>query len=456
MKLPLRFVWGVLPVDNGNHLDPRSRGQLKLDPSFDMSSPQSQTWLLQFCRRLRQQPFYQPTLGPLLPNCFIESFMSWMQRRCFDSIDNMDRTPCCEIVQFPYNSSVFNTCIVQAIADLYETPSEYFIPGVAGPKFSKDQSPTIKVVVVEYDSNYSYSMSYSHMHDFYTRVENWMREELQSAPETMRNGWFISELEFYDLQRELSECTLVAIAMSMGLALGVLLLSTLNIMTSLYAIVTITCSILVTMAVLVLLGWKLNVLESIAVSTAIGLTVDFSLHYTVNYRLCPIGVSKDRKAATRYALSNMAGPACMAAITTGAAGAFMMPSLVLAYIQIGIFLVTVMTVSWFYATFHLGSMLAICGPENQFGQFHYSKLLCCSFDGSKKLTNGMGRNRPTTSSISDTHELDSLSSKGGVRPLPRALRRSLSGGKSNPNKYIFTDQSPSATSAITIITTEDN
>lgn len=272
----------------------------------------------------------------------------------------------------------------------------------------------------------------------------------------MKNGWFISELEFYDLQRELSECTLVAIAMSMGLALTVLLLSTLNIVTSLYAILTISCSIFVTMAVLVLLGWKLNVLESIAVSTAIGLTVDFSLHYTVNYRLCPIAIGKDRQAATRYALNNMAGPACMAAVTTGAAGAFMMPSLVLAYIQIGIFLVTVMTVSWFYATFHLGSLLASFGPQDQFGQFQYSKIFCCSFGSSKKMVNGMGRNRPTTSSISDTHELDSLTSKGGIRPAPRALQRSLSGGKSNPNKYIFTDQSPSATSAITIITTEDN
>lgn len=455
MKLPLRFVWGVLPTDTGNYLDPQSRGQLKLDPTFDMSDPKSQTWLLNFCRHLRQQPFYQSTLGPLLPNCFIESFMASMQRRCFDSFDNINRTPCCESVKFPYNRSVFDTCIVDAIADLYETPSEFFIPGVAGPKFSKDQYPTIKVVVVEYDSNYTYSMSYNYMHQFFTDVENWMQEELKSAPATMKNGWFISELEFYDLQRELSDCTVAAIGMSMALALVVLLLSTLNVLTSLYAIITITCSIFVTMAVLVLLGWKLNVLESVAVSTAIGLTVDFSLHYTVNYSMCPAAVTKDRKAATRYALSNMAGPAAMAALTTGAAGAFMMPSLVLAYIQIGIFLVTVMAVSWFYATFHLGSMLAVAGPQNQFGQYNYSKI-CFLMRGSKTGAKEYDQTRPTVSSVSDTHELDSLTSKNSVRPMPKALQRSFSGSKSNQNKYIFTDQSPSATSAITIITAEEN
>lgn len=469
-KMPLRFVWGVLPIDNGDHLDPVNLGNLVLDPSFDITLPESQQWLLKFCRNLRQQEFYQPLFGPLLPNCFIETFMKSMQRKCIDPFSLRNRSLCCEKSKFPYDITVFNECIVEEMTDIYETPRQYLIPGMAGPKFSKDQFPTIKAVIVEYDSNYSYSMSYEHMHEFYTKVENWMNEQLKTAPDSMKNGWFISEFQFYDLQKELSESTLTAISMSMGLALIVLLLSTLNILTSLYAIFTITCSIFVTMAVLVLLGWKLNILESIAISTAIGLTVDFSLHYTVNYRLCPLAMSDDREAATRYALSNMVGPALMAAITTGAAGAFMMPSLILPYIQIGIFLVTVMSVSWFYATFHLGAILAIAGPQNQFGQFHYKKLRdCCRTDKSKTFSSDQQRNRRQTiataasSSLSDTHELDSLTNHkfGITRPVPRALQRSLSGGgggssKSNPNRYIFTDQSPSATSAITIIMADDN
>lgn len=297
--LPLRFVWGVLPKDNGDHLNPENFGHLELDPEFDISQPESQKWLLNFCRNLRQQAFFQPTFGPLLPNCFIETFMMSMQRECVDAFYLRDRSPCCKISEFPYNSSVFYECIIEEMTNIYETPSQYLIPGLAGPKFSKDQFPTIKAVIVEYDSNYSYSMSYEYMHDFYTKVENWMIKELETAPKTMKNGWFISELEFYDLQRELSYSTIVAIVMSMGLALIVLFMSTLNILTSLYAIFTITCSIFVTVAILVLLGWKLNILESIAVSTAIGLTVDFSLHYGVNYRLCPRGLADNRIAATR-------------------------------------------------------------------------------------------------------------------------------------------------------------
>ena len=81
-KLPLRFVWGVRAEDTGNYLDPASKGSLVLDSSFNVAAPESQRWLAEFCRSIRNEPFYQPTLGPLLPNCFIETFQSWMQRRC--------------------------------------------------------------------------------------------------------------------------------------------------------------------------------------------------------------------------------------------------------------------------------------------------------------------------------------------------------------------------------------
>lgn len=29
-KMPIRFIWGVLPIDNGNYLNPRSRGSIQL------------------------------------------------------------------------------------------------------------------------------------------------------------------------------------------------------------------------------------------------------------------------------------------------------------------------------------------------------------------------------------------------------------------------------------------
>jgi protein dispatched 1 len=330
-KLPLRFVWGILPVDQGNYFDPFSRGHLYLDNTFNVSSIETQIWLLNFCKDLKNQTFYSTTMSPLLPNCFIENFITWMGRRCMDNMANIDRTPCCEVSSFPFEPAIFDQCILESISSLYETPREFFIPGVAGPKFSRNFNQqsvvassdngtttillaTVKAIVIEYDSNQAYTMSYASMSDFFLSVESWFTNQLATAPDNMKMGWFVSDLDFYDLQRTLSTGTLMAIILAMCVALLVLLLVTLNILVSLYAIITVTFTITTTIAVLILLGWKLNVLESVAVSSAIGLAVDFSLHYGVHYRFSP---DTDRKTATKFSLKRMIGPTAMAATTTG-------------------------------------------------------------------------------------------------------------------------------------------
>ncbi|XP_072754986.1 protein dispatched isoform X2 [Anoplolepis gracilipes] len=366
--LPLRFVWGIKPVDNGDYLNPSKKGTLE---------------------NLRSQPFYHSTMGPLLSNCFIESLRPWMQRRCIDPIDpHIEYMPCCESSKFPYKPNVLRQCAAEASTEIHRTSHLWIQNGAvsAGLKFEKDPllsaeglnntlllkvTPKIKALVVEYDSTYVYSLSFANMDKFFHEVESWMQDQLRSAPRGMRGGWFISSLEFYELQRTLYEGTIWAIGMSLTLALIVLALVTLNPLISLYAIVTIGAAIIVTVAILILVGWKLNVLESVAISTAIGLAVDFSLHYAVSYRAC---ISERKIDKVKAALQQMGGPTLMAAITSGAAGALMLPSYVLAYRQIGGFLLLIMGISWIYATLFLCSMLAVIGPSSHFAQFEYSRL----------------------------------------------------------------------------------
>jgi hypothetical protein len=106
-KMPLRFIWGIKPVDYGNYLDPSSKGILEYDSEFDVSSTDSQRWMLRFCEQVRKQPFYKHTLGPLLSNCFMETFKEWMERRCKDDLTGEDRAPCCQASMFPYTTPIF-------------------------------------------------------------------------------------------------------------------------------------------------------------------------------------------------------------------------------------------------------------------------------------------------------------------------------------------------------------
>lgn len=288
---------------------------------------------------------------------------------------NTSKMPCCEDEKFPYKPHVFEKCLPEMISSLYRSPRYIFVPGVSGPKFQRispieqltnttqnesQNRSLIRALVIEYESTQPFTTSFTEMAKFSNDVENWFNEMLKSAPSTLKNGWFTSELGFYDLQQTLSTGTLIGAVIAMVSSLIALLLFTLDVRVSLYAIVTVIFTILTSIAALVLLKWKLNILESIAVNTAIGLGIDFVLHYALNYQMSEL---KDRKSATQYALSHMIGPTLMAAITTAIAGIFMVFSSVLAYIQIGIFLLIVMTISWLYATFFFTSILWILGPE---------------------------------------------------------------------------------------------
>ncbi|KAA0184897.1 hypothetical protein HAZT_HAZT002747 [Hyalella azteca] len=347
-RLPIRIVWGLKPVDNGDHLNPASESTLEFDSKFDMSAPESQSWLLQFCRDLRKQSFYMSTMGPLLPNCFIETFKSWMEeRRCADASKN--RYPCCEVMPFPYPRWVFDKCIIEAVEVLYQTPRLYFVPGVAGPKFNKT-SNKVAALVIEYDSNV---------------VEQWSSRQLQYAPPGLRSGWFTSYLEFYEVQRSLLEGTKLAVLVAVSVSLVVLLLTTRNVMVSLVAVLSITSVMLVTLAALVILGWRLNVLESIVVSAAIGLAVDLTLHYAVAYTKAPPG---KRKAAAVWALTRLGSPVLMTTLTTLAAAVAMLSATVLAYIHIATFLIIIALASYIYATFFFLPLMSLVGPERNCGQ----------------------------------------------------------------------------------------
>ncbi|CAK1604486.1 unnamed protein product [Parnassius mnemosyne] len=360
-KMPLRWIWGVKAIDNGNHMDPTSTGHLVFDTDFSISDPKSQLWLSEFCRKIKGQPFYQHTLGPLLPNCFIESFRMFMSRRCIDNIDKINRTPCCETSHFPYSKDVFNFCILAAMESLYQTPRELFMPGVAGPKFLRSANPpNVSAMVVEFESTVPYSMSYTAMNNFFLQVENWTQHELKSAPPGMRNGWFLSDLQFYDLQKTLASGTVMALILSASLGFIVLIPATFSLVISICALIAMIFSSTVTIAILVLSDWKLNVLESVAISTSAGLAVDFSLHYALSYT----NACGTKAARVKYALTASSGPTAAAALTTGFAGIFLLRSNLLPYSQIGIFLALIMSISWLYATFFLCSLLLLLGKNS--------------------------------------------------------------------------------------------
>ncbi|XP_074471914.1 protein dispatched homolog 1 [Sebastes fasciatus] len=365
LHMPITIIWGVMPVDNGDPLNPKNKGKLMLDSTFNIASPASQLWILNFCQKLRNQSFVFQSEEQDFTSCFIETFKQWMENQ---DCEEASVYPCCSQSTFPYKQEVFELCIKRAIMELDRSTNYHLDSKTPGPRF--DINDTIRAIVLEFKSTYLFTLAYEKMYQFYREVDLWIDEELRYAPAGLSHGWFISNLEFYDLQDSLSDGTLVAMALSVAVAFSVMLLTTWNVIISLYAILSIAGTIFVTVGSLVLLGWELNVLESVTISVAVGLSVDFAVHYGVAYRLAP---EPDREGKVIFSLSRMGSAIAMAALTTFVAGAMMMPSTVLAYTQLGTFMMLIMCISWAFATFFFQCMCRCLGPQGTCGQIPLPK-----------------------------------------------------------------------------------
>ncbi|XP_048733211.1 protein dispatched homolog 1-like isoform X2 [Ostrea edulis] len=388
--LPLRFVWGIEATDTGSNLDPTDKGDIVFDGSFDPTTPEAQIWLLNFCQDLRQMDFYQNVGGFEQTNCFFEFFSHFMQQPC--STDFYNQKPCCNYSTSIIKSPDLMQCIPVYIPSLMNSPSVIYNSFTPGPRFTNGR---LSALIVEFYSNFHFTTSFPNMSSFYTSVDQFLDEKLKSAPSEIKNGWFISELEFFSVQKSLSDETPMTLGISLIIVTIVTFLTTLNFLISIFAIVSIAFVMFVTIASLTLLGWELNILESVVITVAVGLSIDFTLHIGVSFRNSP-DLSKDMRIVSTT--SKLGGVVTMAAITTFLAGALMMPSTILAYQKFGTFLMIVISTSWLYAVFFFQSLLCVLGPHGGFGQLHWPSFKFCSRSDKKHVDKTVYLTTESTSS----------------------------------------------------------
>ncbi|ELT93392.1 hypothetical protein CAPTEDRAFT_42552, partial [Capitella teleta] len=357
--IPLYFIWGFHPEDEGNHLDPDDhRYELNPDQDFDFYSEESQIWLENFCTNLTNSPMVKESYR--MATCSMEASEKMLRRFCLSSEWSvfLKSTPCCNSMRFPFSQEQTEKCI--PLAELiFDQNSRY---GVVGePIF--DTSNRVVGYKMYVRSNFKMSMSFNVMDDYYKQIESYVEQQLENAPKGMKNMFFTGRYSFesfYDLQRGISQGTYNSIVLSLVIAFVIMLLTSLNLLLTVYAIITIGFAIICTVGTIVLMGWDLNILESITISLAVGLSIDFTIHYGVAYRISPHhgNVSRMTDSFTR-----VGSAVAMAALTTFAAGAAMLPSSILAYTKLGIFLMLVMLFSWIYSTFLFQSICRIIGPR---------------------------------------------------------------------------------------------
>ena len=212
----------------------------------------------------------------------------------------------------PLNETQLDYCLKA----YYKPSCSYFNEGSSGLFFGQNGNK-IKGISLAFPTDIQFTNDYKTVDNLWSDIQDMSSTILDKAPDGMKNGWAISWLRFYALQNNLGSSTITSLAVSLAIAFGVMLLTSLNWVVSVYAIVTIICILATTIGSLVLDGWELNILESIVISVAVGLSVDFTLHYGVAYT---VSSEHGRRDQVKYALSHIGPAVTLAALTTFIAG----------------------------------------------------------------------------------------------------------------------------------------
>ncbi|XP_075700396.1 protein dispatched homolog 2 [Rhinoderma darwinii] len=416
--MPITLIWGIMPVDNGDHLNPEIKGTLIKDTTFSLHSANDQRWLLELCNKVRNQSFYLLDQDKKPNICFMEDFHRWMESRQCSQTDQ-NHNLCCNQFSFPYSSELLLHCIKMMVTEQGRSGTEAYD---IGPRF--DAEGNLTALVLEFQTTYYYSFNYSKASKFYNTLNKWLINELKNAPRGLQNGWFTSSLSLFNLQHILSTEIMMVTGFAVAISFVVLLLTTWNVLLSLFSVAAIGGSVLVTVGLLVLLEWQFNTVESLFVSAAVGLSVDFTVNYCISYHLCP---HSDRFSRVAFSVKQISCATAMGASTMFSAGVIMLPATVLAYRKLGIFIMMIKCISCGFATFFFQSLCCFFGPEKNCGQILWpcaNVLKDCPNDPRLNGTYAYGGNEKQ-SRLRKVQESNTENEQYELQPLARNLSDSF-------------------------------
>lgn len=114
-----------------------------------------------------------------------------------------------------------------------------------------DDSLNIKAIEFRIDSNQSFSLNYIKMKNIIEPLHEYVDKLCKNHLNFLRESCFITaRLDFYDIQKALQSGTFLSVAVSLIISTGVMLITSLNVLITIYAMFTVGLSIFTTMAIL--------------------------------------------------------------------------------------------------------------------------------------------------------------------------------------------------------------
>lgn len=375
--LSFRITFGVDKHDNGDLFTPYDRNISTTNydaalsvPKFtplDVTARESQLYLVDLCENVTQQEWYRP-VGNFHIKCWPIGFRSW--------VSSIHVGPC---RTFPVQPEDFTACVDTWIRQLRVSSHVPFL-------IRRRSDEKVVGAMLYIPTTIQRRIAYKNKTEAIALINSWADSVFERAPSALRGAWW-STYDFgaYSLATGLGEGVIMSAGIAVAVAFAVLLVATCSLRGTFFASLTMLLIVSFVGAVMVLLGWHLDIVESIILSLAVGVSVDFVCHLTHAYINAPSykayldkilkgtedpmhsngGIICQREFRVRSAAGLLGTSVSVAALTTFLAGCAMLGSDVILYRRFGVYLATSMAISWAFAFFFFLPIMGIFGPTSR-------------------------------------------------------------------------------------------
>ena len=418
-QIEVDVVFGLQAKDDGDHNNPSSLPNLAVDTTFDMSAPDAQVWLYNFCHKGKALAFGNES------RCWMDTFVLWLEdmdaawtsnfndsryRKMRDGTVNEwlgDFNPqyetgawawqqsCAKTKTLPIPQENFIDCIYGWTKDTqtgnnggtyYLKNDKKMVDSLYNAKFDSsgeillESYDSIKMLltVVSFSLDIGWNEETSLLKNRWQTWESFIEEELKTAPAGLKNGWQTDRgaWRWFNTVQNMNDNFVDATMMCLGVALGIALIFTANIVVTVLTIVSIGIILASTMSVVVSLGWTLGFLEAICLCILIGLSVDFVIHMGHAYCAAAARGVHTRVERTKEAFARMAYPIASAAFTTFASASALFFCTITFFQKFGTIVMTSMICALCVSLAFYVALLLTVGPEGSFGDIRNFRHMC--------------------------------------------------------------------------------
>jgi len=341
--IQVSFVWGIkgLSKKGVGSWDSADRGTVVYDDDFDISSTTNQQRILDICDSLLTNSLVKDQKV----TCWVKDFLAAQN----------GGTPVAQINFYTELDTYLTTTQGQ---EQYTDSQIGYIDG---------KLTFMRIMALSVDKSFQ---GYDELHPVY---EEW--EELKNTFNTgsavgANNAFQTAEVHwaFLITQKQFTDGAIQGTILSLAFAFIVLIISTLNILTAIYAITSISCIVISVIALMEIIGWTLGVIESVAIVILIGFSVDYAVHLANHY---VESVFEDRFRRMEEALSSMGISIFSGAVTTIGSGLALFFATLLFFQKFAVLIVSTIMFSLFFSLVFFVALNHLIGPQRKQGDLKY-------------------------------------------------------------------------------------